>query len=43
MKEDAVRKDIEIIATRLVEQVRDACKIKKEKVTDSQAKEKSDK
>jgi hypothetical protein len=43
MKEDVARKDIEIIATRLVEQVRNACKINKEKVPDSVAKEKSQK
>jgi hypothetical protein len=43
MKEDTARKEIELIATRLVEQVRNACKINKEKVPDGQAKEKSEK
>lgn len=43
MKEDAVRKEIEMIATRLVEKVRSACKINGEKVTNSQAKKESGK
>ncbi|KKT07671.1 MAG: hypothetical protein UV78_C0001G0008 [Parcubacteria group bacterium GW2011_GWA2_43_17] len=43
MKEDNVRKNIEIIATRLVEQVRDACKTNREKVANSQTKDESGK
>jgi hypothetical protein len=44
MKKNTVRNDdIEILATRLVEQVRDVCKTDKEKVADSIGKEESGK